>query len=637
MKPAATATLGIVDSLGAWRALAREQPDVRIATDNPLLAFDPRVGNPLWNIDGLIVQAEAAQLGSLALELTDRIERSLAQPAVTAAFGLPAGPVGVTGVVSRLVASLVHRSAALARALQHARPGRAVLRLAEAPRWEPQQPFILPRFAHPAAVLAREGYFGEITVDLQFVSAALPAGVNETGIRSWIRRLAMLPASQIAFEIADRLRLTRIGGPQVLVGPENEAIRESLLWLWLSGYRIERGRIPPRNRAQSAVAVADEAAIHPLIARTLDGELEAAFSASGFFTAPQAAALARVIQQHLTQGLSHLANHLPALREWAARAAESGRLYLTNGHNNPASAAVYRLLADHGADVVEFEHGVTAGISSLTDRKRARTGAPPVRCMLVCAAGAAQVFNDVIDCSAAPIGLPDQVRRLYRPGLQRRLARRRLGVGLSDRVTMHVSTLPYMGNHRPGLAAPTETTIYELDRRLIEEVYPRLGHTVVFKQYPTQRFPHEPAYGELFKPSPAVRVLYGEDFRYIRAAADTIVTMTPTSTLGWCVGAGVPIVWLDSTVMNPLSNTSLRAAFRAAFLFVDLDKGDWAELLMRILARPLSELRTEWSARSGAREKLYRDHITGPAGSAGRSAARCVLGDFRKREAVIVN
>jgi len=256
--------------------------------------------------------------------------------------------------------------------------------------------------------------------------------------------------------------------------------------------------------------------------------------------------------------------------------------------------------------------------------------------LLVCAEDAARAFRKVSRPDAPAvhaIGLADQTRRLLRPRWQRRLARRRLGLGAGAAVVMHVSTLPYSANMRPGFGAPSETTIFALDTALLTRVYARIGHRVVFKQYPTQRFPHEPPYDAILDLAPNIAVTKDEDFRYLRAAADIIVTLTPTSTLGWCVGARVPLVWLDSRQVNPLASEALRRRFRDSFLFVDLDSPDWPERLTALLDRPLAAIRADWQVRAGPRRALLDDAISGPPQATGRQAAR-IIDRFLSRGAV---
>lgn len=610
--------LAIVDTPEAVARARRDHADARIATDNPILAA---VSPGVENIDALIAQAEALELGANALAITAAVERRLASSEAARRLGLPPSALGITGPLSRLVASILHRGAALARALETAATERIALLFVETPPWEPRQPLVLPRFANPARSLAEQGFFAPRPWTYQAVPYPLPERVNDTAIRDLGRRLAMMPVAQIVNEALFRIGIGR--GAGVVVGKENEAVREALPWLALSGIRMKRAgslTVPASRTNPNPPAVE----VDDLLRAELAGLLDDGVDRLGEFGSHQRDAIVSLLLRHLSAGLAHLAGRLPELRERVEQLfPRAGGVLVTNGLFGPAGMLVHRLCQQRGVRVIEFEHGVTAGIAALTDTKLEHGGPPPVETLLVCSARSARSFNGAAARPARAVGLPDQVRNTLRHPVQRWLAQRALGLGRGP-VVMHVSTLPYHGNHRPGLGAPTETTTFTIDRTLIEGVYPRVPHHVVFKQYPTQRFPFEPDYSALFKLSPNISLRKEEDFRYIRAAADVIVTMTPTSTLGWCVGAGVPIVWLDSRRINPLDGEDLRAAFGESFLFVDLDSEAWADHLLGLLDRPLAAIRADWAARRPAREKLYAESISGPAGTVGRRAARIV-------------
>jgi len=619
--------LALVDSPNAIVRAMRDCPGARIVTDNPLLA----AAEPLAeNIDALVPQERAFELGRNALAITALVERRLAGGGASQHLGLPSGSLGVTGPFSRLVASVLHRAAAMARAVKTFAPEKVVLLLIDTPPWDPRQPLMMPRFANPARQLAELGFFAPLDTEFVPVYYALPARVNNTAIRDLIRRLAMMPAAQIAGEAVSRLGRRRAA--RVIVGQENEALRETLPWLSLAGIRTRRvgSLTAPSDRAPEECRVPAEFVAH--LKADLASPLGEALNEIAEFDRTQSDAIVAIFLRHLAAGLVHLAARMPPLRQRVERLLPvPGSVLITNGLFGPAGMLVHRLCREQGARVIEFEHGVTAGIAALTDMKLGFGGSPPVEKLLVCSARSVRSFNGSAAEPAQAIGLPDQVRKTLRRPLQRRLARRALGLGPGP-VVMHVSTLPYFGNHRPGLGAPTETSTFAIDRMLLEHVYPRLPHRVVFKQYPTQRFPFEPSYETVLKLSANVTLRKDEDFRYIRAAADVLVTMTPTSTLGWCVGAGVPLIWLDSRQINPLDGDDLRMAFAQSFLFVDLDSHDWPKRLLEILNRPLEAIRADWAARKAARESLYGEAITGPAGNVGRRAARVIAEILRRQE-----
>lgn len=614
--------LAIIDSAEA-AAAARARPGARmIATDNPLLSH---VEADVENADALIPQAEALALGRQALQITAMLERQLTEEGLCRGFGLEPDGLRIMGPASRLIASLLHRAGALARLLERHHPTAIELWLLDQPRWEPNQPLMQPRFAHPARPLAECGFFGSLAAEFHAVDAPLPKTVNDTAIKDLGRRLAMLPLPLILFELMQRLNPGKTDG-RIVVGQENEALRETLPWLALRGIR-------PRRFGKLAVAVPSPAtgfdqpaAPAETLLRAAGSHLQEAVTATGLFNAHQAEALARLILVHLTAGLEWLARQLPALESRLANAfPDQGGMLLTNGLFGTLGAHAYHLCRQRGIQVAEFEHGVTAGISALTDSKLAGEVTEGAAIVLACSDRAAASFRKGDTARAEAIGLPDQVRHLLRPGLQEMLARRALGLGGAP-IVMHVSTLPYYGNHRPGLGTPTESTTFNLDRTLLEQVYPRIPHRVLFKQYPTQRFPFEPDYTRLFATTPNITIVKDMDFRYIRAAATVIVTSTPTSTLGWCIGTDRPMIWLESSIINPLSSDELRNSFREAFLVVDIDQSDWPKRLRAMLDRPIPAIEADWKSRAAAREALYRSSLKGPAGSTGRNAAWIIAG-----------
>jgi hypothetical protein len=110
----------------------------------------------------------------------------------------------------------------------------------------------------------------------------------------------------------------------------------------------------------------------------------------------------------------------------------------------------------------------------------------------------------------------------------------------------------------------------------------------------------------------------------VRAAADIIVTNANQSTLGWCIGAGVPLVRLCSRFVQDLVNEEVNEAVAEAFFTIDMDSADWPHRLIDLLKRDMSDLRREWDAKKTAREHFLTDYICGPPGSAGRRAAKIV-------------
>lgn len=338
-----------------------------------------------------------------------------------------------------------------------------------------------------------------------------------------------------------------------------------------------------------------------------------------------------MLSRYLAAGLATTAASRNSVQKWLvgqfSGCRRQRRILVTAGLFGPQGALLHSMAKQHGITVVTFEHGVTKGLAALSAARPEASEVKLTDWFLGCAPNAMREYGQDLDSGRfrfRAIGLPDHMKRLLRRPIQRVLARRALGLRRGKPVLMHIATWPYHGNHRSGPGVPPETSVLDIDRTLLQMVYPDLPYRVFFKPYPTQRFIHEPHYRSLFKIADDVGFIDEQDFRYVRAAADVIVTTNPTSTLGWCVGTGVPLVWLDSRWLTPLASDDLRRKFREAFIVVNIDVPTWPQELRAMLRRDLNSVAAEWRAKGSARKALLELAITGPQGSCGRRGAAAV-------------
>ena len=631
-----TRHLAFVDTPAAVARAVSEAPQARLITDNPLLAADPALADPIVNLDEAMDQPTVTWLGGRSLDITAEIERRLAAPDIALRFGCVPGHLRLGGVVSRLIATLMYRGTLLARTLARHRPDRLDLFVSAAPRWEPANPILLHLFASSYVALAEHGFCGDVSLRTTRLDVPLPEIINDTAIREWAPRIAMTPLPVLIYESLRRIGMAGMpGGPEVVVADaRNDTLRECLPWLAVAGYRprvVGKLAATDLRAASDAPAEADNRLVE-----ALEPWLTEAIADTQTLDARQSRAVAGLALLHISAGLQLLGRQSTAVgARLDALFPKPGRrrVILSNGLFGPLGAQAYGQCKARGVTVVGFEHGATTGLAASAQAKIDYSEATNCDAVLVSSERAAEAFSAVGRGPAldiAVVGLPDQARRTMRKRWQRRLARRRLGIKGGRSVVMHVSTYPRFGNLYPGGGAPGETVAFNVDRRLITEVYTALDHRVVFKPYPAQRLAYEPPYAQLFDLPPNLTLADDQDFRYIRAAADVLVTATPTSTLGWCVGTGVPLIWLDSELINPLLDAGLRQAFRDSFLVVDLDTSDWTDRLRALLNRDAGEIQADWQTRAEARATFLERCVTGPPGSTGRRGARLVKSLIRK-------
>ncbi len=631
--PAAVPTLAYVDSPEALSLARTGCGHALIGTDNPWLeAAAQKDGAAIVNIERLLEPADVLALGQVSIRLANAIDRALPEAVGTTATGLAPEHLRLAGTTSRLIASLVHRAAAMARALDAHQPNGIHLHIVDTQDWAPTTPFPLTRFASPYPLLADAGFFGDRQLRTIRVATTLPKTVNQTASKDLAQRLAMLPSTLLLHEAMRRLApWRRIRGPRIGIGGENEGLREALPHLVAAGlHPLPLGRLTAAPTVEGSDPTA--ASLLPTLRRALDTTLAGGLADLRTFTAEQTAALTEALLGRLSRGLATIAVQWAQLRDHLDRvtaAIDRPGVVLTNGLFGPLGGQVYHHLHGRGFTIVDVEHGVTTGLAALS-ASRVHCSEAAVSDVLLVSSDRARTRFETAQEGGRPVvetvGLADQTRRLFRPRLQRWLARRRLGVRKDETTIMHVSTWTQSGNMRPGWGTPSETAVYDLERRLVEEVYAGLRHKVLYKPYPTQRLAYEPPHHEAIPPLPPVQYLPDDDFRYLRAAADVIVTGTPTSTLGWCVGTDRPLVYLDSRLINPLEDEDLRRRFAESFLVIDLDSPDWQADLRLMLNRPLPDIAADWQDRAPARRALLADSISGPAGCTGRRIADVVAG-----------
>ena len=107
----------------------------------------------------------------------------------------------------------------------------------------------------------------------------------------------------------------------------------------------------------------------------------------------------------------------------------------------------------------------------------------------------------------------------------------------------------------------------------------------------------------------SVEFLGNADFRYVRMAADLMVTQCPTSTLGWVLGSGMPTIYLGSDEVKPLLNDSLRQMLANSLFYINVDEKNWAYALNEIIQFPYPDLLRVWEEKSNARDRLLHHYF----------------------------
>ena len=279
-------------------------------------------------------------------------------------------------------------------------------------------------------------------------------------------------------------------------------------------------------------------------------------------------------------------------------------IFLCDGLFENFGLAIYNALKCHNITVVTTEHGLTAGISKQRQMMINSTEPRTTDVVLTYNKSSSVVFNSSKSCDlvAVQCGAPRETKRVRLNWAQRWLARRALS--LTNTTIFYVSTNLLTNNNGFAPPYPTDSIRYLMEKNLLQEIFPNIRKKVVYKYYPSENYLYSThPYLDFLSEFPQITVAGNEDFRYLRAAADIIVTSSPTSTLGWVIGTKKPIVFLHSQKLDPLQDGETINAFRECFFLFDTDEPDWEPKLIGFLNQPICEITNLWSQKLESQSK----------------------------------
>ena len=438
--------------------------------------------------------------------------------------------------------------------------------------------------------------------------------------------LADVSLGNILFRLhkfALRGRILRFGrsGPRALVIRDNETIREIYPSLLARGGAIELlPHFEPSERAEPFRSLPQA----PGIAAVLTEELhkQSLDISTGI--------IANIVAERIEEASRYWGSVVGMARAAADSYSKQNRptVILSNTLGPPVNQAFASFARKKQIPTVLAEHGVSAGLTlyhSFLDDWQEPAHADSY---LATATKPVEAFRQIDKLSSVKfkaIGLPKQARTVPLRAVQRGLVRRQLAAGPKDRVVIYLAR-SVQNNLRRLPYQPEDHEVHAHQRKMADQVMPRLRGVPVIKLYSTIRYRDaDPMAVGFAAPSP-VRTLKTGDFRYLRAAADLVILETPLSTLGWAMGARVPVVYLLQPSL-PLTAAAQDALTRAVFT-IDTSQMDWADKLVELVNQPDPTIAEQWAAMAEGREDLLNDWIFGPE-HAGRNGAAAVVAAAR--------
>ncbi len=610
-----------IDSPLALKKAILKNPKTNIIIDNPILMHSDSTKRNFINIESLISRKHSIFLGNKSAGLSVQLQKKLNTPIFWEFYKLKPNSLVIGNVFFRLISGLLYRSRNLALFLNEYSPSSLDLFLSKTPAFDKGITSMPARFSNPAVSLHNLNFFKDINSNLYPIDFTNPTHTNDTSVKNTLIRL--MPYSKVF--LFNFLVVNMLKGiffkKDLVFGELNDALKEALPYLVFKRFSFNKVLPIPKlrcfnNYKNNFNKLDDPINIYilPFIKKYIEKNIG--------FNKHQSFAISKLICSHICAEFRATRDIMPSLVSWFENSFSlKANVFATNALKGLVGRQILEMCRDRGIKVVEFEHGVTAGISAAADFKHKNLMPVSADCFLVSSKTAAKAVKNqenIKNFIAKDIGLAYQTISIFNRNLQKHYSKKLLKINNNKKTLFHVSTSPMSANLRNGLYETTDEKVLELDQVFIERIYPKINYNIIFKQYPTQRYPFEPNYDQFFNIASNIKIHKGEDLRYTRAKADLIITMRPTSTLGWCIGANVPLIWLDSKYINPLSNSKIRAGFKEAFIFIDLDSINWESKFKKILEMRYDTLLELWNSKKRIRKKVIKEHLSSEYKSIGK-------------------
>lgn len=635
-------TLCLVDTLEVGKKVLTGDDNVVLAADNPLLAEALTGLKQCISLDSFISTEDALKIGHFGVDIAQKIDIALQTSAIGDYFSIDPSRIKFASRATSLLTSQVYRASSLAKGVAELDLASVNIKANSGTSLSSTEQLCPDRFYTPWGQLASGGFFGDTTVRIENTNQLAPK-FTQALCESLIRRIVALSPMAILGLLACKPivsgTLRRLGRPVVLIESENELVRETMGWLALRFVALQK--IPSRksisfteNCTEIGECNLDIYQGANIIQRDIGPIIQNGLKNLSWFNSQQINAITKYIVWRYVGALSNFGLQMKSYCnciDIQTMSLSHKTVVLSNSTLGPEAKWLHEHLKTFGIPIFGFEHGVTTGLSKHSNSKLGFSEMTNCDVGFVYSDSSAKNFksNSNTQATIYTTGAPTATRKINFQSLQKYLTRFALKIPLQSPTVMHVDTVAFLGNMRAGPYAYTESEIVNFHRRLTSEAYNDLKNwTVLFKEYPTQRFQYSPGIKKYAGTVKNMRCMSQEDFRYMRTAADVLVTTMPSSTLGWCVGTNIPLIWLESPI-TPILNDEALDDFKNSFFVIDMNENDWPLKLKTLLNCGLMDIREKWMEKSKERARTIEKYIFGPNISSGKACADTIMAKLK--------
>ncbi len=181
------------------------------------------------------------------------------------------------------------------------------------------------------------------------------------------------------------------------------------------------------------------------------------------------------------------------------------------------------------------------------------------------------------------------------------------------------------------LSSETDYGNARSEQKLILKVLSKLPHKVRYKTYSedNRRYADIDPVLEDIREADNIELFSKKiDMRYLVSEHSVLVTTCATSTLGWPVMSGKPVVFINQKDNSPLTDGAHKSLSRGIFVF-DVDEQNFHQNIREFLSQSLDKIERLWQEKEDARKEMLKDYFSAyENGGAGKRAAKTILREY---------
>jgi len=216
------------------------------------------------------------------------------------------------------------------------------------------------------------------------------------------------------------------------------------------------------------------------------------------------------------------------------------------------------------------------------------------------------------------VGLPEDMRKCLR----------RQNFKNNKCSILYASTNLYSGNRGiTVLVGSSDISKANFEIYFIENVLSKIPHAVHYKPYYSKRYAGPSPEIEIAKAKDNIHINEDEvDLRYIASSSRIIITSRATSTIGWCVVSGKPLIYIEN--QDSRLSIEARKEFKKNLFYFDVLEKNWDTNLHSFLSQPIEKIEKEWKTKIVFRQKFIEKYFGSQNTNAEKKCASILLKDI---------